>query len=389
VSRETHSVIDLGTLPFHIGVQPTPSNEDLPNSLPFNVGIDLSMNLLIQIPNPDVSKYLAKAYTQGSIVGTPMCEVGIGKRYAEDFLEFILKNINMQNEECISVLEIGCGTGYLLHRLRRLRFKVLGIEPGTQGQVGARKYGIEIIQDTFPGKMNQSGKCFEIIIHYGVLEHIEDPVTFLQRQAEYLSDSGLIIFGVPNCKEYIQSGDISMFIHEHWNYFTPYSLKKVIQKAGFQLLSLENAGYGGALYGVAGKAGQAIHVSEDLDWSPQFRGYVQRSLEKTKTFFQECMERNRSLGIFCPGRGINILHFIQPRNASRFFDDDRLIHGKYYPPFDIPIESRHSLIEQPVDELLIMSSSFGERLKSELCQVEALKSTNIRLFREITGFNGT
>ena len=72
----------------------------------------------------------------------------------------------------------------------------------------------------------------------------------------------------------------------------------------------------------------------------------------------------------------------------RFFDDDKLLHGKYYPPFDIPIESRRSLIERPVDELVIMSSSFGERLKSELCQVDALKNMNIRLFREIVGSNG-
>lgn len=388
MSRETHLVIDLGTLPFHIGVQPTPSNEDLPNSLPFNVGIYLGMDLLVQIPNADVSKYLAKAYARGSIVGTPMSEAGIGKRYAEDFLKFILKNVDMQNEERISVLEIGCGTGYLLHRLRRLRFKVLGIEPGMQGQVGARKYGIEIIHNTFPEKMNRSGRRFEVIVHYGVLEHIENPVTFLQRQAEYLSESGSIIFAVPNCKEYILSGDISMFIHEHWNYFTPYSLKKVVEKAGLKLLQLENAGYGGALYGVAGKRGQAIHMSEDLDWSLQFKSCVQESLEKMKIFFQKCMEKNRSLGIFCPGRVINILHLTRSRNALRFFDDDKLLPGKYYPPFDIPIESRRSLIERPVDELVIMSSSFGERLKSELCQVDALKNINIRLFREIVGSNG-
>lgn len=388
MSRETHSVIDLGTLPFHTGVQPTPSNEDLPNSLPFNAGIDLAMNLLVQIPNADVSKYLAKAYAQGSIVGTPMCEVGIGKRYAEDFLKFILKNVNSQNQDGLNVLEIGCGNGYLLYRLRKLRFKVLGIEPGTQGQVGARKYGIEIIQDTFPGKMNQSRKRFEVIIHYGVLEHIEDPVTFLKRQTEYLSNSGIIIFGVPNCKEYIKSGDISMFIHEHWNYFTPYSLGKVVEKAGLKLLQFENAGYGGALYGVAGKPGQAIYVPEDLDWSLQFKACVQQSLEKMKTFFQKCMETNRSLGIFCPGRVTNILHLTRSRNVLRFFDDDKLLRGKYYPPFDIPIESRCSLLERPVDELVIMSSSFGKRLRSELCQVYALKNMNIRLFREIVGSNG-
>ncbi|MFX0197888.1 MAG: class I SAM-dependent methyltransferase [Candidatus Hodarchaeota archaeon] len=389
MSPTIHSVIDLGNLPFHVGVQATPSNEDLPDSLPFHVGLHLGMNLLVQIPNADVSKYLAKAYAKGSVVGTPMSEDCIGRSYAEDFLKFILKNVNLRNGESVSVLEIGCGTGYLLHRLQKLRFKVLGIEPGRQGQTGARKYGVDIIQDTFPGKMNQSRKRFEIIIHYGVLEHIEKPVVFLRRQAECLSESGLIIFAVPNCREYILSGDISMFLHEHWNYFTAYSLKKVLGKAGLELLRLEKAGYGGVLYGVAGKPGRAIDVPEDLDWSLRFKDCVQQFIEKMKAFFQKCVETKRSLGIFCPGRVINTLHLIRPANALHFFDDDESLHGKYYPPFDIPIESRRALIERPVDELVIMSSSFGEKLRGELCQVDALRNTNIRLIREILASNGT
>ncbi|MCK4486449.1 MAG: class I SAM-dependent methyltransferase, partial [Desulfobacterales bacterium] len=259
-------LIDLGTISFHTGVKSSPFNDGLPNTAPFNVGLRSYVNLLVQVPYADVSRYLAKAYEKGSMIGTPMSEVGVGRKYTEDFLEFILKNVNLQNEDRPRILEIGCGTGYLLYRLKRLGLRVLGIEPGEQGQTGSLKYDLEIIQDTFPGKMIGYGERFELIIHYGVLEHIENPVTFLQKQAEYLSEYGSTIFAVPNCQEYILSGNISMFVHEHWNYFTPYSLNKVIEKAGMKLLRLESARYGGAIYGIAGKTGQAIDIAEEFNW---------------------------------------------------------------------------------------------------------------------------
>jgi SAM-dependent methyltransferase len=348
----------------------------------------MELDLLVQMPNAEVSKHLAKAYAKGSIVGTPMSEDGIGRRYAEDFLTFIRENINLRNEDAATLLEIGCGRGYLLHRLQSLGFEALGIEPGGQGQVGARKYDVNIIQDNFPGSLKESGKKFEIIIHYAVLEHIEEPVIFLERQVECLSEHGLIIFAVPDCKEYIKNGDISMFLHEHWNYFTPYSLKKAVEKAGLQLLRLENAGYGGSLYGVAGKSGKSIEVSEGLDWSLKFKDSVDQPLKKMKLFFEKCVAEKRSLGIFCPARATNILHLIRPRNVLRFFDDDRLLQGKFYPPFEIPVESREALTERPVDELVIWSSTFGEKLRSEFSQSMALKGTNVRLFKDIAGVDG-
>lgn len=388
VNKDIRLVLDLGRLPFHVGVQFTPSNEGLPDCLPFRVGIRTGINLLVQMSDAKVSKHLSKAYAKGSMVGSPMSEDGIGRRYAEDFFRFICRNMKGQNQDGIRLLEIGCGSGYLLYRLQNAGLDVLGIEPGGQGQVGAHKYGIHIIQEAFPEGLDSSSEEFEMIVHYGVLEHIEEPVAFLKSQAEWLSESGLIIFAVPDCREYIMHGDISMFLHEHWNYFTPYSLKRAVEEAGLQLLRLENAGYGGSLYGVAGKSRRSIDVAEDLEWSVKFKDYVKESLEKMRVFFRKCMDAERSLGIFCPARAINILYLVWPESALRFFDDDKRLHGRFYPPFDIPVEPRETLIEKPVEELLIMSSSFGERLRGELLQAGAMKNTNIRLVNEIVDTNG-
>src|SRR5438270_5003350 len=108
-------LIDLGELPFYVGEQMQPTNVDLPDILPFSVGFRPTLHLVVQIPNKTVGRYLERAYYQGSVVGSPMSEEGIGRRYADDFLGFIETALPREPKESghIRALEIGCGTGYL------------------------------------------------------------------------------------------------------------------------------------------------------------------------------------------------------------------------------------------------------------------------------------
>jgi hypothetical protein len=50
----------------------------------------------------------------------------------------------------------------------------------------------------------------------------------------------------------------------------------------------------------------------------------------------------------------------------RFFDDDKAHQGKYLPPFVAPIESRDALLTQPVDTVVVMSRTFGDRIRDSL-----------------------
>lgn len=62
-----------------------------------------------------------------------MDDNGIGKLYADDFIKYIHEEENIAGKK---ILEIGCGTGYLLYELQKEGAEVLGIEPGTYGIKG-------------------------------------------------------------------------------------------------------------------------------------------------------------------------------------------------------------------------------------------------------------
>ena len=72
------------------------------------------------------------------------------------------------------------------------------------------------------------------------------------------------------------------------------------------------------------------------------------------------------MGIYIPSRIINSVVSKSIPCRMRFFDDNPVLHGTYFPGINIPIESRLDLIRDPADVILIMSRFFGEELKRKL-----------------------
>jgi hypothetical protein len=93
--------------------------------------------------------------------------------------------------------------------------------------------------------------------------------------------------------------------------------------------------------------------------------------------------KERTVGVYCGARALNLLH-LAGSAVPRFFDDDPVAQGRYYPPFSSPIESRNALLARPVDDLVIMSRSFGRRIHQALRAEPALAATRIYLPDDLT-----
>jgi len=384
-SSQVEELVNLGELPFHIELCDSPHNRTAPDTLPFVAGMRPEIGLVVQVPNKMVERYLEAAYCRGSIVGSPMSEDGIGRRYADDFVRFLSEAMEEDTFAESRLLEIGCGNGYLLWRLKMLGAEVTGIEPGEQGLAASQQYEVNIVRDTFPGPFNESAEKFDVIVHYAVLEHVLEPIQFLEFQRQLLSSAGIVAFAVPDCSEYIKAGDVSMFFHEHWNYFTPWSLKTIVERVGLRPLRIERSKFGGLLYVLAGIEGTSTQASFDRDDIGNLKQQIEEGVRHTYEFFKAAESHGKSTGVFCAARIINLLQIVQPKKLPRFFDDDPRLQGKYYPPHDRRVESRATLKESPVDELIVMSRAFGGKLRSEFVQEEKLKATRITLPDELLG----
>ncbi len=147
-ARRLTPLWDLGEIPFQIGPRERPSNDPFPDRLPFVVGVD-ELGVVVQMPNAEVSRQLAEVYRRGCQIGTPMDDQGLGKCYGEDFFEFLRAHLPDRPAAELEVLEIGCGSGYLLRKFKQLGARVTGVEPDRRCAAQAAREGIRVIADEF------------------------------------------------------------------------------------------------------------------------------------------------------------------------------------------------------------------------------------------------
>lgn len=96
-----------------------------------------------------------------------------------------------------SVIEIGCGPGNFLGKVQPHVEKVSGTEYNDTALGIARNKGLEVfsIHDVIS---STSKGLYDIAFSFHVLEHVADPIEFIQEMLSWVKPSGQIAISVPN-----------------------------------------------------------------------------------------------------------------------------------------------------------------------------------------------
>lgn len=353
---------------------------------PFCFDYNYEDGLLIQKRDKKVLKALNTIYTEEYNIGYLQDGYTISKSYGTDFINYLSK-ILKNNSSIKKVLEIGCGGCVILEQIKKDRLYVCGIDSSPFAATQGKKKNIEVITDFFPSK--KITQKFDLIFHVDVLEHIDDYKNFLKAQYEQLNDNGLIVVNVPDASESIESGDISMAMHQHLNYFTKKSLSYILNSVGFDVISLDKAGYGGSIYATAQKKSNAKKDYMTRAKDNSYKNFVLRA-KKTIDNFKSTSENiindpKRSLGYYIPLRTLPYLSFLNhnSNNNYRFFDDTFHWHNNIFDGVNIPIENFSDLINSPTTDIILMSLTFEDIIKKKL-QETFDKSINVMTLKKLT-----
>lgn len=150
---------------------------------------------------------------------------------------YLASFIKEQFRDVTRHLDIGCSAGLLLQAFNQVYgCKSVGIEPGIAYREFAARTGFKIypsLQDL----QHASEPRFDLISMAHVLEHIPDPLAYLIALREkHLAHEGRLLIEVPN-----------LFMHDsfevaHLSSFSGHTLIQMIQKAGFEVISLKKHG---------------------------------------------------------------------------------------------------------------------------------------------------
>jgi SAM-dependent methyltransferase len=372
----------LNNLPFCIGAVEKPHNPGmLPNVMDFMLEYNERLCRVEQVDSAPLQKYLSEAYSYGIEMGVPSDETPLGIGYVSDFVDFIEKNIDLG---CCApdVLEIGAGTGFLAKSLKQKGWNVTAIEPGKGYSSHWEKNGVDVINDFFPS--SSICKKFDVIVFYTVLEHIKNTAEFLGDVSKFLKPLGKIFLSVPDCTLELYSGDPSILLHEHYQYFTERSLANTLRDVSFSF-NIEKSKYGRSLYASGTLGGVSSLMSVDITEHEILNSYGEKTTRFIEYIRCKLIEYSSvgKVGIFSPARALNYI----PSNIKFcFYDDAASLHEKFYPPFDVRIHSRSDLIAHPTDFLFIASRTFGAKIRSDLHAL--VPNTNIvQLDQLIEGFD--
>lgn len=136
----------------------------------------------------------------------------------------------------LSILEIGCSTGDLLHYFHQKKriptHNLAGVEPDTEAATHARKVsGVTVCPSIYEESL--SGKTFDRIVLWHTLEHIHAINETLEWTVKKLQPEGVVVIALPNpassdAKHYRENW-IAWDAPRHLFHFTPDTLKKLLE----------------------------------------------------------------------------------------------------------------------------------------------------------------
>ena len=146
----------------------------------------------------------------------------------------LMKNLQKRKLTGGSLLEVGCGYGYLLMEAGCY----FDLREGTDFSENAVKHASAYADTVYHGGIEKvpSKKHYDLIVSNHVIEHVYDPVSFLKNLAKHLKRGGTMVISTPDMGSFWRKMMgirwPSFKIPEHVLYFDKYGLRHVLSKAG-------------------------------------------------------------------------------------------------------------------------------------------------------------
>ena len=161
--------------------------------------------------------------------------------YKKVFIDKEIREIKKQiTSNKNRLLDVACGTGWTTACYKESGFDCIGIEPSpARAEYAEKHYGLKIIQQYF--EECQFSEKFDIIIFRHIIEHFEDPRSMLEKATEYIDKDGCLLVIVPNINSlgrYLFGTKWSWVLPIHCNFFTPKSIKEIINNTGFEVVKV-------------------------------------------------------------------------------------------------------------------------------------------------------
>lgn len=139
------------------------------------------------------------------------------------------------------LLDVGCNEGRGLSLYADNGFQVEGLELNTLAATAARRRGFRVHTATLA--QFRPAEPYDVVVLANVLEHAWDPVLMLAEVRRLLQPMGQVWISCPNAaslwRRVFGRAWVNWHVPYHLWHFTPATLKEVLGRAGFEIVTLQ------------------------------------------------------------------------------------------------------------------------------------------------------
>jgi len=297
------------------------------------------------------------------------------REYAERFAGSLVERYDLRRK---TVLEIGCGKGDFLRLLVNLGDnRGFGFDPAYEPDPDQQPdERLHFLKEYYSEAQDRVRP--DLIIARQLLEHVDDPLAFLQglRRTIGADTDVVVVLEVPNALDMLERIDVWDVIYEHPIYFTPQALDNVLRSAGFEVHEIRSVYEG--LYLVA-EAFPSEHAEVDRPPAgPELEGAVARfaegyrdRLDRWRATLDDIHASGRRAVLWGAGaRGDTFLNAVgTPEAIPLAVDINPRKWGKYLAGTGQPIVSPEALVDDPPDVVVIANEVYREEIAARLVEM--------------------
>ncbi|MEI6089558.1 MAG: class I SAM-dependent methyltransferase [bacterium] len=152
---------------------------------------------------------------------------------------FLLSTISKYKPAPANFLDFGCDKGFLIEEARRFGYNVVGIELSESSTEYCRMNGLTIYDN-----LRLLNSKVDIVTMNHSLEHLVEPVEFLQSIKEYMNEEAIISIRVPDIGSFwsriLKSRWIWFQPQNHYFHYTINSLSYLLEHNGFEIILVKS-----------------------------------------------------------------------------------------------------------------------------------------------------
>ena len=297
--------------------------------------------------------------------------------FAMNFMRKLAEKIKenyFPNQDKISVLEIGSGSGEQLMEFKKLGADVLGIEPSAKLSDYANAIGIKTITGFFDENTPIEKKSFDLVISSYTFDHIPHPRAVLSNIYDILKNDGLVVTEIHDLELIKERREFCLFEHEHYIYLNQQTFTNLLAETGFEVLTFEllelSEKRANSMISVAKKRTDKVRnpdflIKKELDSIKQLSDNIYLSI-KNLDYWLENNQNKKIVAYGAGGRGVMTL--AAAKNAGKIsymVDKNPKAQHIWAPKSHIPVFGIEQLEKEKVDIIIIFSFGYFDEIVCE------------------------